>query len=168
MLDYLQNKLKKIEREGGLEKLQEQWKERIVDELKHPKAVQNITKAETERHWTVDPTLVIEKDIKTPNGDVLASAGDRINPLHHLPIIPKGIIFIDGDDTEQVEFAKSKIDQFDIVLIKGAPFDLQESQQMKIYFDQGGYICQKYDIQHVPALFKIERDTIELEEVVLS
>ncbi|CAO4845747.1 MAG: hypothetical protein FADNKDHG_01390 [Holosporales bacterium] len=58
--------------------------------------------------------------------------------------------------------------QFDIVLVNGSPFDLQESLKADIFFDQGGYLCSKYNIQHVPALFKIGRDTIDLQEVVLE
>ena len=58
--------------------------------------------------------------------------------------------------------------QFDIVLVKGSPFDLKESLKVDIFFDQGGYLCSKYNIQHVPALFKIGGESIELEEVVLE
>lgn len=167
MIDFLQNKLKKIEREGGLETLQETWKQKIVEGLKRPKAVDGITRTTTLKQWRVDPTLVIENDIVTPNGKILAKKGDKINPLHHV-MPPKGFLFINADDQDQVIFSKKYLEKFDLILVKGSPLDLQDELKVPVYFDQGGYLTKKYNITHVPAFIKIGKETLVIEEVVID
>lgn len=167
MIDMLKNKLKKLQQSGGLEDLQEQWKKRIMAHIKTPKDVADITHARLKKSWRVDPTLVIEDDIKTPKGEVLAQKGDRINPLHFVRPL-KGFLFIDGLDEKQILFSKDHLKGFDIVLVKGSPLDVQEKTGSTIFFDQGGFLTTHYGIKHVPAFLKIEKDDILIEEVPID
>ena len=169
MIDYLKNKLLTIEKEGGVETLQNQWIAKIQEGLKRPTPVQGLLKAKKSRSWTIDPTLVVENDIKNHEGEMLAQKGDRINPLHYAKNIPP-LLLIDGDDEEQVIFATSqnKERNVDIVLVKGAPLDLQKDFKKPVYFDQGGYLSTYYQIKHIPVLIHYGKDVITVQEIVLS
>jgi conjugal transfer pilus assembly protein TraW len=165
MIELFQKKLKKIEGEGGLLKLEEKLKEKIKVSINRPTPVEGLTKTTHKRTFEIDPTLLIENDIQTEKGEYLAKKGDKINPLHHVKGV-KPLLFIDGDDETQVLFAKKQKEGVDIVLVKGSPFDLMKDFDQKIYFDQGGYLTTYYKIKSVPAKIVYGNDVITVEEVV--
>lgn len=165
MILHIKQKLLKLEKDGELESLKDQWKERIKSKFKRPAPVQGITKTKEARSWRHDPTLVMGNDIKTPGGDILAKKGDKINPLHTVKP-QKGFLFIDGEDKEQVEFAKKHLNKFDLVLIKGSPFDTQEQIQAETFFDQGGLLTSHYGVTQVPAFLSVQGDHLLIEEVI--
>ncbi|MDP2194317.1 MAG: hypothetical protein Q8K36_07305 [Alphaproteobacteria bacterium] len=165
MIVHLKNKLQKLAQEGKLDDLENQWKERITQKLKKPEAVQGVFKTKEARSWRHDPTLIIGHDIKAAGGETLAKKGDKINPLHTLKP-EKGFLFIDGEDEDHVQFAKKYLDQFDVVLVKGSPFEVQDQLKAAIFFDQGGYLTNHYGITHVPALLSVQGDHLFIEEVI--
>lgn len=165
MVTFLRDKLNKIERDGGLKDLEDKWKERIKKGLERPKAVDGIQKTTAYRTFTIDPTLIIESDIQTEKGEYLAKKGDTLNPLHHAKGV-KPLLFIDGDDAEQVVFAKKYKEDADIVLVAGEPLKREEELDQKIYFDQGGFLTTQYFIKNVPAFARFGDEVITIEEVV--
>ena len=84
--------------------------------------------------------------------------GTRINPLEHIAL-RESLIFIDGDDEEQVSYALSLSDA-NIILVKGSPLKLQRKHKRWIYFDQAGVMTTKLGITEVPAL--VEQDRLKL------
>ena len=164
MIFHLKNKLQKLESEGKLEDLKNQWKEKITNTFKKPQAVQNITHTKTPRSFKHDPSLVIGNDIKTPDGKVLAKKGDKINPLHTLKP-QKGFLFIDGDDETHVEFAKKHLHNFEVVLVNGSPLEVEEHTKAQTFFDQGGYLTNHYGVTQVPAFLSVKGDLLLIEEV---
>lgn len=164
MVDYLHNKINQITKNGGLEVLKEAWKKRIYQHLDHPSPVIGISHATIERTWTIDPTLTIEEEIKSGNGELIAYKGQKINPLHHVKP-EKGFIFIDGTQSRQINFSKKYLHTHDIVLINGSPLDIEEKLNVPVFFDQGGYLTSKYGIRAVPAFFSVEGDRLRLTEV---
>jgi len=61
------------------------------------------------RQRTLDPTVEIGQTIQTPDGTVIARAGDRINPLEAAPFT-QTLLFFDPGDAEQVRWAKAQVD----------------------------------------------------------
>lgn len=165
MVIFLRDKLKKIESEGGLKDLEDQWKERIKKGLERPKSVEGLSKTTTYRTYDIDPTLIVESDIQTEKGEYLAKRGDKVNPLYHAKGL-KSLLFIDGDDLDQVAFAKAHKEDVDIVLVSGEPLKREEELGQKIYFDQGGFQVNQYQIKHVPAYARFGDEVITVEEVV--
>lgn len=163
MLDYLKNKLNTLAKNGSLISLQEEWKAKVRKRMKRPHPVGGLGKTKTKRTWFVDPSVIIENDITTPQGEVIATKGQKINPLHHVKR-QKGFIFIDGDDQSQVDFVRNFMHTHTLVLVKGAPLELQKTLHIPVYFDQDGVLIQKYGIQNVPATLTMCGDQLLLQE----
>lgn len=171
MIEVLMRRLTQLKESGKLEEFQQEFQEKAKRSVLEPKAVAGITPTTHERVFYVDPTLTIEGDIILPEGmrhagHVLAKKGDRINPLHTLKP-HKGLLFIDGDDAAQQQFALTYAHQFEIVLVKGKPIELESSLNVPIFFDQGGLITKRYGINHVPAKMEIDGDRLKFTEFKL-
>ena len=88
--------------------------------------------------------------------------------------IDYGLIFVDGDDTEQLVWAigefklASELNKPKIILVKGAPLDLSNELDLPIYFDQGGAIVAKLGIAQVPAKVLQKKNLLLVEELDLA
>ena len=167
MIVALKRKLQLFEEAGKLKELKEQWRQKIQENFKRPKSVDGIISTVEARSFHHDPTLVIEHDIQTPKGDYLARKGDRLNPI--LVMKPeKGFLFINGEDTEQIDFAKQHFEHFehfDVVLVAGSPLDVESQLKVPVFFDQGGYLIGHYGIKQVPALLSVDHNLLLIREV---
>jgi len=164
MILALKRKLQLLEEAGKLKELKEQWRQKIQENFKRPKSVDGIISTVEARSFHHDPTLVIEHDIQTPKGDYLARKGDRLNPI--LVMKPeKGFLFINGEDTEQIDFAKQHFEHFDVVLVAGSPLDAEQQLKVPVFFDQGGYLTTHYGIKQVPALLSVDHNLLLIREV---
>ncbi len=171
MIEVLKRRLLQLKESGKLDEVQQEFQAKAKKSVLEPREVSHITPTTHPRVFYVDPTLTIEGDIVLPEGipsagHVLARKGDRINPLHTLNL-SKGLLFIDGDDVAQQQFAREHAHQFDIVLVKGKPLDLEATLKLPIFFDQGGIITKRYGINHVPAKMEAEGDRLKFTEFKL-
>ena len=171
MIEVLMRRLNQLKESGKLAEFQKEFQEKAKKRLLEPKAVSHVTPTTHERVFYVDPTLTIQGDIVLPEGiphagHVLAKKGDRVNPLHTLKP-HKGLLFIDGDDAVQQQFAVEHAHQFDIILVKGKPLALEEHLNLPIFFDQGGIITKRYGISHVPAKMEVDGDRLKFTEFKL-
>lgn len=66
-----------------------------------------LPKAQKERVRRIDPTVLVTRDMATPDGQVFAHAGQKINPLALRPFTGRLVIF-DGTDPAQVEIAAAE------------------------------------------------------------
>lgn len=151
ILEMIQRKLSEID----LQKEQEKFAEKAKKSAAEPRPVFGITKAKRTRHFTFDPTEIVKKDIKYPNGEIMHKAGIRVNPLDHMDFDRK-LYFIDASDETQVQWIKKVLkkeseEQKIVILVKGKIFDLEEELNQKVYFDQAGFITKKMKIKAVPA-----------------
>jgi conjugal transfer pilus assembly protein TraW len=164
MIVALKRKLQLLDEAGKLDALKEQWRQKIQESFKRPKAVDGITTTITERSFHHDPTLIIEHDIQTPKGDYLSRKGDTLNPL--LVMKPeKGFLFINGDLEEHIDFAKNHLEKYDVVLVAGSPIDAESQLKVPVFFDQGGYLTTHYGIKQVPALLSVDHNLLLIREV---
>ena len=77
------------------------------------------------------------------------------------------LLFFDGDDEDQKNFAKKKLQQgpLKLILTKGAPLALLEELKIPVYFDQQGVLTKKLGIKHVPTLVSQEELRLRIEEI---
>lgn len=162
-------RLKAMEASGEIERHQEELKKLTRAKVNRPKPVEGITKATKTRVFEYDPTYVVPQDLKDHLGQVFAKKGDRINPLETVSF-QNALLFIDGDDEDQVLWAKKKMGEGSskIVLVSGAPLELSEELKVPVYFDQGGSLTTKFTIKHVPATVQQEGLKLKVTEEKLE
>lgn len=165
----IQNKLKKMKASGELGRHYKALQKKTKAALERPQPVGGITKAVKARVFHYDPTYVVKEEIKDHTGKVLASQGAKINPFETVSL-SQNLLFFDGDDPDQVAFAKEKLkqDQVKLILVKGAPLALSEEFKAPVYFDQEGRLTQHLGIHHVPAIVTQEGLRLRIEEVDLN
>lgn len=110
----------------------------------------------------VDPSVTVNEDIKDVKGRVVVSKGTTHNPLSIQPL-NQPLLFFDGDDLEQVLWAKSQPGMW--ILVRGSPLDLEEKESRPIFFDQGGVLCQKFQIKSIPARVSQEDLFLKVEMI---
>ena len=161
LLEVIVEKLKLAEQSGHLQKLQTQFKEKVKAKVARPVAVKGITHTETERTFTFDPSVTQQGDVKDHRGTVVVKDGTTVNPLDHLDW-GQPLIFIDGDAKDQVAWALQQTG--DIILVKGAPLQLQEDHNHWFYFDQAGILSSKFGITQVPAIISQQGKVLVIQE----
>jgi conjugal transfer pilus assembly protein TraW len=165
----IQNKLKEMEQRGELEEHTQELQKKTKARIQRPTPVKGIRKAQKGKVFFFDPTYVVSEDLKDHQGRVFAKKGTRINPLEKVSL-SSDLLFIDGDDEDQVAFAKAHLEKgtCKLILIKGEPLDLSEELQTLVYFDQQGSLTQKLNITQVPALVTQEGLRLRIEEIELE
>ncbi len=153
LLKQVASKLKKLEENGELKGIQEGIQKRIVRNIEEPRTVERIIKTKKARIFEFDPTIELTEDLKDQKGKIFARKGDKHNALDYITY-SKTLLFIDGEDEEQIEWAKLKLlkhKEVKIILVKGKPLKLQERLKSPIYFDQFGIITKRIGVKQVPA-----------------
>ncbi|MBY0500438.1 MAG: type-F conjugative transfer system protein TraW [Alphaproteobacteria bacterium] len=165
----IQSKLKRMEERGELERHHQELQQKAKAAIEHPKPVEGITKARESRVAYYDPTYEVSEDIKDHTGRVFYKKGAKINPLETVSL-SQSLLFFDGDDEEQVAFAREKLKEssLKLILVKGAPLTLSEHIKVPVYFDQAGLLTKKLGIGNVPALVTQEEKQLRIEEILLS
>lgn len=165
LLTVIQKKLKTMEENGSLNKVQQELAQKASTKIRRPVPVKDLTKTQTLRRWFYDPSLTIEKDIKDHKGNLIAAKGTVINPLY---IVSWGspLLLFDGDDPEQVAWAETEDPLAKWVLVKGSPVELEEQRKRPVYFDQAGMLVNKFGIQQVPCRISQKDRKLLVEELI--
>ena len=165
-LQLIQQKLKMMEKNGELERHNHSLQKKGKAAVERPKPVAGITKALKSHTFYYDPTYVVQNDLMDHQGRVFIKKGTKVNPLETVSL-SHTLLFFDGDDEEQKNFAKEKLQQgpLKLILTKGAPLALSEELKSLVYFDQGGVLIKKLGIKHVPALVTQEELRLRIEEI---
>jgi conjugal transfer pilus assembly protein TraW len=170
LLAVLAAKLRAFERSGKLESLNKAFQARVKAKLSRPTPVAGLTTTDRARSWLFDPSITVPRDFADQNGRVFARKGAVINPLDRLPTYNRVLVFVDGDDAEQVRFAvrrarKDPREKVYIVLTSGAPIELMRSQKVEMFFDQDGSLVRRFGLTHVPAVVEREGRALRVSEV---
>ena len=162
----IQSKLKRMEERGELQRYNQELQKKTKVAIERPKPVEGITKARESRVVYYDPTYEVPEDIKDHTGQVFYKKGTKINPLETVSL-SQGLLFFDGDDEEQMAFAREKLKEnpIKLILVKGAPLALSEQLKVPVYFDQAGLLTKKFRIGNVPALVTQKGLLLRLEEI---
>lgn len=165
LLESLKQKVMNLSKEQ-VEVMQAKIKERCISQLQTPRGVEGLQKAKTYRSFCVDPALCTERDILNHQGHVIVPKGQCFNPLTtiwHLDTL----LFFDGSDSRQLEWAKNQKDQTKWILTKGQPLELEGQENYPVYFDQLGILIKKFGIQALPAKVSQEGMLLKVEEIPL-
>ena len=167
LLEVIEKRLKTLEAEGSLQEHQQKITKQVQEKIKRPKPVEGIQHTAKARSFIYDPSITVPYDLKDHQEKVFHAKGIKVNPLDYQSLT-KPLLFIDGDDQPQVELATTQQPVVQIILTKGAPFELMEKINRPVYFDQEGTLTKKLGIQQVPARVTQEEKHLLIEEVNLQ
>jgi len=167
-LDAIYEKLKTMEKSGELAKKKKEAIDRSMHSAKNPKAVEGIVTATQKRVYSFDPSMVLSNNITTDEGQIIALAGTRINPLDTVTM-SKTLVFFDSTKVDQVEAVEKLLKVYDRkvtpVLVKGTWLELTKKWNRQVYFDQSGYITSRFGIKAVPAVVRQKGKLLEITEI---
>lgn len=168
LLEVIRAKLEQAEADGGLGDMQRRFASRVESRVKRPLPVAGIGPAAEDRAWEFDPAITIERDILDHQGNVLAVAGQRVNPLDTVAMRQK-LIFVNGDRPAEVEWAMAQGEEHSakIILVDGSPFDLMKAHRRRFYFDQSGALIRHFGIAHTPAAVSQDGDILMVRETAV-
>ena len=186
MLQWIDNRLRTFEQTGQLDSMREQFKENVKQGVKRPRPVGLITTT-TPEVFSVDPSLTLANDINDIDGNVLYPKGTRINPFdtQTWPALSplrqttfqfsKTLVFIDGDDVQQVLWAKQfgaaqgeHASHIKWILTGGEPETVHQHLNARIYFDQQGNLTRTLTLKRVPSVVKQVGIMWQVSEVDVS
>lgn len=169
ILSQIEAKLRAMEASGEIDRVNRGMQKRAEQLVRRPAPVAGIIAATQARSWIFDPAYTAPADVKDAAGNIIVRAGTRVNPLDYVQIRQK-LIFIDGDDKAQLLWAMKNSTALNskLILVKGNPFDMMKPLQRRLYFDQQGYLVQKFGIQAVPATVVQVGKIMRVSEVPVS
>ena len=171
-LQMIKDKLSVMEKSGQLSKLQKKWQENAIKSANRPKDATDIIKTISEtfaRYY--DPSITVTDDLKDHNGVIFAKKGTKINPFDKLPFnYQPTMIFIDGDDEDQVNYAiniNEQNNKLKIILVRGDVVDLMKDKKIRLFFDQNAVLTDKFNLQYFPSLIMRECNLLKITEIAL-
>ena len=149
---------------GELARLEAEARSRARSRLEEPDPVPGIAPARERRSRPFDPAIVVERDIRLPDGTLIAPAGARVNPLARHPLT-RGLLFVDGRRAAEVEWALEQAKPAKIVLLAGRPLDLSRAHGRPFFFDQGGRLAARLGLRFTPALVEQAGTALRITEI---
>jgi len=166
LLEQIHSRLTQMERSGETARLNEDLKRRTIARVNRPDPVAGIVRASDARRWQFDPTITLAADIRGAKGELIHAAGTRVNPLDSVGL-RADLLFLDGDDPDQLAWALKQAANAKLILVKGAPLELMKARQRRFYFDQGGKLTERFGIRSVPARVRQQGRLLEVSEIAL-
>lgn len=172
---YLMAKIADLKASGKWADIERQMQETTQKEALNPTQPYHYPTISKGGVYMVDPTLTIEHDIRLPDGRLLAHKGHKVNPFDYLPHhYDKVIIFINGTDMRQVEWASQAITTMQhsghpyyLILTQG---NLKTAYDKlgRIYFDYHGFLSTKLGIKTVPSIVSQVKNKWQVQQVSCS
>ena len=163
---------------GELDKFWKTFQQRNIAAIKNPAplGIKSSYQTRTELH---DLKFVVPVDYRDARGQVIVKRGTVVAPLRIQPMT-QGLIFIDGRDQRQVDYAiaRGRSEPLKIVLTAGSPFNLRVkyknadwrgSKTIPFYFDQRKMIISSLNrlyginINSVPVTLTQRGEKLQLE-----
>ncbi|MCK4083829.1 hypothetical protein HCY52_08365 [Acinetobacter radioresistens] len=167
-IEALQAKIQKMVDNGDWEKYKQKYIKDTMDGFKRPKGF-DLPHAVSSQTRYFDPSIILEMDMRLPDGTYLARKGDYINPLKNQNM-SSPLIFIDGDEEKQVKWALQKRlenPRAYIVLVKGNWYELSVKNKTKFWFDQTGEFINRMGIERTPSYVSQDNLRLRIDEVGL-
>ena len=145
ILEAFKSRVGAMKASGEYDRRFNQNKDRIAKELEHPTPVTGLKKASELRVWELSASVP-----ETLPESLLRQA--RAVPMPHLS---RSLLFIDGTDAESLDAAQKLYQSqkdMRVVLVNGAPAEVSEKLNRRVFFDQGGALVRVFGIEAVPAL----------------
>lgn len=169
LLTTIEARLQRAQATGEMDRVNATFAKRVESKVRRPAPVAGITAAEEPRTWDYDPTITLEREIRDHKGQLIAAAGQRINPLDFVSI-RQDLVFIDGDDSEQLAWATTRYTDLKakIIFVRGSPVEQMTAKKRRFYFDQQGKLTSRFGIEHTPAVVTQAGKVMRVSEVVLK
>ena len=164
LLEEIEARLLEMQRSGELARFEAEARERVRRRIAEPEAVAGIAPATRERSRLLDPSIVVERDIRTPDGTLIAAAGTRIDPLERIGLT-RDLLFVDGRREAEIAWALAQDRPAKIVLLAGRPLDLMRRHGRPFFFDSGGTLAARFGIAATPSLVAQEGALLRITEV---
>ena len=166
LLEQIHSRLMQMEQSGETARLNGELKRRTIARVNRPDPVTGIVRASEARRWNFDPTITLAVDIRGAKGELIHAAGTKVNPLDSVQL--RGdLLFLDGDDPDQLAWALTQDTNAKLILVRGAPLELMKARQRRFYFDQGGKLTARFGIRSVPARVRQDDRLLEISEIAL-
>ena len=163
LLEQIEARLSAMRRSGELARIERQAQTRARSRLEEPEPVPGIAPAREERTRLFDPAIIVERDIRLPDGTLIAVAGTRIDPLARHPLT-RDLLFVDGRRDAEIAWALEHARPAKIVLLAGRPLDLARAHGRAFFFDQGGRLAVRFGIAATPALVEQAGSQLRISE----
>ena len=167
LLAQIEARLLEMQRSGELARLQEEARARARRQLEEPDPVPGIAPARTERSRLFDPSITVERDIRAPDGALIAAAGTRVNPLERITLA-RDLLFVDGRRGAEIVWALAREIETGrpskIVLLAGRPLDLMRRHRRAFFFDTGGRLAARFGIAATPSLVEQAGEQLRISE----
>ena len=169
-LTLIEQRLMQLQASGELARQQDYLRKQVIVSIENQSPVKGLKNTTHPRSFEKDLTVVVSKDIRDVNGNLIQKAGTRINPLKKF-ISKKTLLFFDGTNAEQLRWAMNEYQQSHglckMVLVNGPPLALMREHELPFYFDQKGRLVQIFGITQVPAKVFQRKDKLLIEELKL-
>ena len=167
LLTEIETRLGAMEASGDLARIRREALGGARERIEKPGRVEGIVPAVSHRTRLFDPSVTVERDIRTHDGTVFAARGTRINPLDVQPLT-RDLLFIDGARPVEVAWALRHQRPARIVLLAGRPLDLMRAHGRQFFFDQGGRLSKRFGLRSTPSLVAAEGSVLRITEVPLD
>ena len=164
LLAEIETRLIEMQRSGELARLEDEARARARRQLEEPEPVPGIAPARELRSRPFDPAITVARDIRTPDGTLIAVAGTRLDPLERLPLT-RDLIFVDGRRQAEIAWALAHGRPAKIVLLAGRPLDLMRRHRRPFFFDTGGRLAARFGIAATPTLVEQDGSRLRLTEI---
>ena len=167
LLVAIEARLAAMQRSGEMARIEREARSRARARLEEPAPVAGIAPAREARSRAFDPAILVDRDIRAPDGTLVAAAGTRIDPLRHMPLT-RDLLFIDGRRTVEVDWALAHGRTAKIVLLAGRPLELARSHGRPFFFDQGGRLAARFGLAATPSLVRRDGARLHIDEIALE
>jgi len=170
LLTFIGQRLQGMKDSGEMDRLQNEAEARVKAHAVRPAPVAGLTPAKTDRSWRYDPTFTVRETIRDMRGNVIARAGDQVNPLDKIPY-SETLYFVDGDNKTQMAWVKQQLagqQNFKVILVSGNIHDSSMALDEPVYFDQYGTLTTKFGLEHTPVRITRDDRWLKVQEVALK
>ena len=167
LLARIEARLGEMEASGEMARMRREAAERARQRIEAPARVEGIEAARVRRTRLFDPSITLDRDIRTADGILVAARGARVNPLDARPLT-RDLLFIDGGRPVEVAWALGRGRPARIVLVAGRPLDLMRSHGRPFFFDQGGRLSKRLGLRATPSVVAAEGPLLRITEVPLE
>lgn len=169
LLTFIAQRLKSMQDSGEMDRIQREAEARVKAHAVRPAPVAGLTPAIKDRAFLYDPTFTVRETVRDMRGNVIARAGDRVDPLDKVPY-SETLYFIDGDNPSQMAWIKMQVkgqQNFKVILVRGNIHDSSVALDEPVYFDQYGTLTTKFGFEHTPVRITRADRALRVEEVAL-
>ena len=167
LLEQIEARLSDMQRSGELARLEAEARVRARTRLEAPDPVAGVAPARERRSRLFDPALVVDRDIRSPDGTLIAAAGTRLDPLAGMTLA-RDLLFIDARRDAEVDWALAHGRPAKIVLLAGRPLDLARRHGEPVFFDQGGRLAARLGLTATPSLVEQAGSRLRITEIPLK